>query len=104
MTHGFTLVSLSTELMETYKVESGCEGYEKKDKDRIHTSGAYKAYKPKCYNDETGRKSFLMSKQLDKDKNPWDMCIRVSTGPWCTGPTIGLQVQTLGTHVPLASA
>jgi hypothetical protein len=73
-----------------------CEGYDKKDKERVHTSGAYPTYDGKCYNDETDRLSFEMGKDLDKYGNPWASCMRISSGPWCTGQTIGLDVQANG--------
>ena len=65
-------------------------------KDRVYTSGAYPTYDGKCYNDETSRLSFEMGKDLDKDDTPYASCVRISSGPWCTGETIGLDVSANG--------
>jgi hypothetical protein len=65
-------------------------------KDRVHTSGAYPTYDGKCHDDETGRLSFQMGKHLDKYGKPWASCIRISSDPWCTGETIGLDVVANG--------
>jgi len=68
----------------------------KKDKARVHTSGGYPTHKEKCYNDETGRLSFEMGKDLQKDGTSTELCMRISSGPWCTGQTIGLDVVANG--------
>jgi hypothetical protein len=69
-----------------------CTAPNTKDKARFYTSGAYPTYDGKCYNNETDRLSFEMGKDLDKYGDPWASCMRISSGPWCTGQTIGLDV------------
>ena len=98
-------VPLCNRIVYTYCIEKDCLITEEKkgDPKRLHRSGAYKTYRDICYDDETGRQSFMMSKDLDKNDKPWTYCMQMSMDNECSGKTVAMNVQTLGEMIPLFS-
>jgi len=100
-------VPLCNRIVHTDCVGKDCLITEEKkgDPKRLHKSGAYKTYRDICYDDETGRQSFMMSKDLDKNDKPWTYCMQMSMDNECSGKTVAMNVQTLGMIIlpPLSS-
>ena len=89
--------------LSTYRLDKDCHITEegKGDPTRLLVSGPYRTYKDVCYDNEPGRLSFMMSKHLNKYDKPWTYCMQMSSGDQCSGMTIAMNVQTLGTSLRL---